>query len=137
NDGGGPCRPRASVIRPRDFAELAQKRFATYKKNVGGAGITRRRGADPGEASPLPAFSWLTVAGERVFARHGVAAVVMAWAATRLLILLWVGSEDPAARTSLITQLLGSFSGDIKYYYEWSGAWLHGQLPYRDVTIQY
>jgi hypothetical protein len=66
-----------------------------------------------------------------------VAAVILAWVVTRLAIYLWVSTDDPGAHASILGQLLPTFGRDVQYYYEWSGAWLDGKLPYRELEIQY
>jgi hypothetical protein len=81
--------------------------------------------------------AWLSVAGQRVAAKYGLAAVVIAWAVTRLLILAWVNSDDPGAHSSILGGMLPSLGRDVGYCYEWSSAWLEGRLPYRDVEIHY
>lgn len=66
-----------------------------------------------------------------------MAAVVIAWAVTRVLILLWARIEDPAARTDFFAQFLPTFGGDLRFFFEWSGSVLEGRVPYRDLAIQY
>jgi hypothetical protein len=63
--------------------------------------------------------------------------VVFAWAVTRLLILLFINSKDPAASTNILADAGPWFGGDVRNYHRWSGAWLEGLVPYRDLEIQY
>jgi hypothetical protein len=102
-------------------------------------GVGKRGGRDVerGGSSLAPPSVWLTEAGLRIVARYGVAAVVLAWAATRVLILLFIHSKNPAASTNIFAEAGPWFGGDVRNYHLWSGAWLDGRLPYRDLAIQY
>jgi hypothetical protein len=66
-----------------------------------------------------------------------VAAVVIAWLVSRLLILLFINSNDPAATTHILATAEPFFGGDVRNYHQWSGALLQGLVPYRDFEIQY
>jgi hypothetical protein len=95
------------------------------------------RQTEIGEPPLAPPFAWLTEPGLRIVARYGVAAVVIAWVATRLVILLFVNSKNPAASTNLLVDARPWFGGDVRNYHQWAGALLQGLVPYRDLSIQY
>jgi hypothetical protein len=103
----------------------------------GAGGSWQERAVSTKDASSAAAPVWLTPAGRQLLAKYGLPTALIAWAASRLLTLWWVGTDDPAAHASLFSTFLPSMGGDVGQFYEWASAWVAGQVPYRDVPIHY
>lgn len=42
---------------------------------------------------------------------------------------------DPAASTNIFLQAEPWFGGDVRNSHQWSGAWIDGLVPYRDIEL--
>jgi hypothetical protein len=84
-----------------------------------------------------PPAGVLTDAAVALLARYGWLLVALGWVATRAAMAFVKQTAPPTPLATLFKMVSAQTAGDLRHYYDMASAWVSGQVPYRDVDLEY